>query len=159
VSVLAAVRPDSWNFPLLLHVVGAMVLVGGLVVAVTAQLLGWRRQPPAHASALARFSFLSLVLVAFPAWWLMRISAQWIYSRAGFDDAESEPAWIGIGFVTGDAGGVLLLVTIIVAGIGARRVRRANAERSTLGRVATVLTALILVANLVAVWAMSAKPD
>ena len=28
-SVLAAIRPDDWNFPLLLHVLGAMLLVGG----------------------------------------------------------------------------------------------------------------------------------
>jgi hypothetical protein len=29
-SILAVVRPDSWNFPLFLHVLGAMILVGGL---------------------------------------------------------------------------------------------------------------------------------
>jgi hypothetical protein len=27
-SMLAAVRPDSWNFPLFVHVLGAMILVG-----------------------------------------------------------------------------------------------------------------------------------
>ena len=32
-SVLAAIRPDDWNFPLLLHVLGAMLLVGGLLAA------------------------------------------------------------------------------------------------------------------------------
>ena len=30
-SVLATVRPDSWNFPLFVHVLGAMILVAGLV--------------------------------------------------------------------------------------------------------------------------------
>lgn len=40
--MLAAIRPDSWNLPLLLHVFGAMVLVGGLVVAVAAQFLAWQ---------------------------------------------------------------------------------------------------------------------
>ncbi len=29
-AVLASIRPDSWNFPLFLHVLGAMILVGGL---------------------------------------------------------------------------------------------------------------------------------
>ena len=28
-TVLASIRPDSWNFPLFLHVLGAMILVGG----------------------------------------------------------------------------------------------------------------------------------
>jgi uncharacterized membrane protein len=46
-SMLAAIRPDSWNFPLLLHVFGAMVLVGGLVTAVTALILGSRRDTAA----------------------------------------------------------------------------------------------------------------
>ena len=41
-SVLAAIRPDDWNFALLLHVLGAMLLVGGLLAAVTSLWLGWR---------------------------------------------------------------------------------------------------------------------
>ena len=30
-STIAAIRPDEWNLPLLVHVTGAMVLVGALV--------------------------------------------------------------------------------------------------------------------------------
>ena len=36
--VLASIRPDSWNFPLFLHVLGAMVLVGAVTAAAVAQL-------------------------------------------------------------------------------------------------------------------------
>ena len=32
-TLLAAIRPDSWNYALFLHVLGAMVLVGALVTA------------------------------------------------------------------------------------------------------------------------------
>ena len=32
-SILAIIRPDSWNWALLLHVGGAMILVGGLLTA------------------------------------------------------------------------------------------------------------------------------
>ena len=38
-SVLAAIRPDSWNFPLLVHVLGAMILVGGVLTAAAALVL------------------------------------------------------------------------------------------------------------------------
>ena len=31
-SVIASIRPDSWNFPLFLHVLGAMVLVGAAAI-------------------------------------------------------------------------------------------------------------------------------
>ncbi len=71
-SAVAAIRPDEWNLPLLLHVFGAMVLMGGLVTAMTALLLGWRRD----AAPYTRLAFWTLLLVAFPAWWLMRIAGQ-----------------------------------------------------------------------------------
>lgn len=149
--MLAAIRPDSWNFPLLLHVLGASVLVGGLVVALTVQFLGWRR--PEDAAAFGRLAFRALLFVAFPAWWVMRIGGQWIYSKEGLDEVDPEPGWVGVGFITADLGGLLLLVSIILAGLGARR------QGSVLGRIATVLVAIALVAYLVATWAMTAKPD
>jgi hypothetical protein len=157
--MLAAIRPDSWNFPLLLHVLGAMLLVAGLVTAAIAQYFGWKPRDNVEAAAFSRLSFRALLFIAFPAWWLMRISAQWIYSKEGWDEVESEPGWLGVGFITSEAGGVLLLVAIILAGIGAHRGRRADGGGRTLGRIATVLTALVLTAFLVAVWAMTAKPS
>jgi hypothetical protein len=51
-----------------------------------------------------------------------------------------------------------LLISVILAGLGARRVRLGRGEQSTLGRVATVLTTILLVAYVIAVWAMTAKP-
>jgi len=155
--MLAAIRPDSWNFPLLLHVVGATVLVGGLVVAVAAQFLGWRR--PDDAAAFGRVAFRALLFVAFPAWWVMRVGGQWIYSKEGLDELDPEPGWVGVGFVTADFGGLLLLVSIVLAGLGARRLSRTGGESSLLARIATVLVAVVLVAYLVAMWAMTAKPD
>ena len=103
--------------------------------------------------------FRALLFIAFPAWWIMRVAAQWIYSKEGLDEAKSEPTWIGIGFITSEAGGVLLLVAIILAGIGARRARRPTGGGTTLARIATVLTTVVLVAYLVAVWAMTTRPD
>jgi hypothetical protein len=147
------------NLALLVHVLGAVLLIGGLFTAVVAQLLGWRRQRSADAVGYARTAFRSLLFVAFPAWWIMRIGAEWIYRREGWDDVESEPAWLGIGFVTAELGGLLLLVSIILAGIGVRRLARAGGETSALLRVSTVLVTLLLVAYVVAVWAMGGKPD
>jgi hypothetical protein len=153
-SVFAVIRPDDWNFPLLLHVFGAMLLVGGLVAAVTALLLGWRRDSPWYS----RLGFWSLLLVAFPAWWVMRIAGEWIYSKENFDE-DDEPAWLGIGYITAELGGLLLLLSIILTGIGMRRLRRPGAETSILVRIGTVFSVVILLAYVVAMWAMSAKPD
>jgi hypothetical protein len=153
--MLAAIRPDDWNFPLLLHVLGAMLLVGGLTTAVIAFWLGWRRD----TVTLSRLGFWSLLAVGFPSWWLMRLAAQWIYDKEGFGGDESEPGWLGIGFVTAEFGGLLLLISIILTGIGVRRQRRGDGGPSTLVRIGAVLSTVVLAAYLVAVWAMTAKPD
>jgi hypothetical protein len=158
-SVLAAIRPDDWNFPLLVHVLGAALLVGGLLTAVVALFLGWRRQRNADAAVFGRLAFRSLLFVAFPAWWIMRIGAEWIYSREGWDDVATEPDWLGIGYVTAEGGGLLLLISIILAGLGARRLARGGGETSALLRVATVLVTIVLLAYVVAVWAMAGKPS
>ena len=157
-SVLALIRPDDWNFPMLVHVLGAALLVGGVLTGAVALLLGWRRQPNADATAYARTAFRSLLFVAFPAWWIMRIGAEWIYSREGWDDAASEPDWLGIGYITAEGGGLLLLIAIVLAGLGARRLARGGGESSALLRVATVLVTIVLVAYVLAVWAMAGKP-
>jgi hypothetical protein len=155
-SVLAAIRPDDWNFPLLLHVLGASLLVGGLTAAVTSFWLGWSRD----SVTLSRLGFRSLLFVAFPAWWLMRIPGQWIASKEGFDGDSEEPAWLGIGYITAEAGGLLILISLVLTGIGVRRLRRAEAPRPSLAvRIGTVLVTIVLAAYLVAVWAMTAKPD
>jgi hypothetical protein len=53
----------------------------------------------------------------------------------------------------------VLLVTVLLAGLGVRRLRRSGGETSILGRIATPLATILLILYLVAVWAMTAKPD
>ena len=155
-NVLAAIRPDDWNFPLLLHVLGAMLLVGGLTAAAAALWAGWR----ADALTLPRLGFRSLLFVAFPAWWLMRIPGQWIGSKEGLDSMSEDPAWLVIGYATAEAGGLLILVSILLTGLGVRRLRDAEPPRASLMvRIGTVLVTLVLAAYVVAVWAMTTKPD
>jgi uncharacterized membrane protein len=157
--MLAVIRPDDWNFPLLLHVLGAAVLLGALITAATAQLLAWRRSEPADVIPYARLSFRTLLIAAIPAWFLMRLAGEWVASK-GWNDVEPVPAWLDIGYMTAEAGGLLILISTILAGIGARRLGRSNGEQgATLVRVATVLVVLVALAYVVATWAMSAKPD
>jgi hypothetical protein len=152
--MLAAIRPDSWNFPLLIHILGAMVLVGAMLAAVTALLLGWRRD----AAPYTRFAFWTLLVVGLPSFIAMRGAAQWIYDKEGFT-GDNDPTWIGIGFTVGDLGVPLFLITLIVTGIGARRLRGPEAATSLLTRIAGVLCLILLLSYVVAVWAMSGKPD
>ena len=150
-SVLAAIGPDSWNFPLFLHVLGAMILVGGTLTAVAALVV-------ARGDArMLRLGYWSLLTVALPGYVLMRIGGQWIYSKQGLDDAPIDFAWATIGFAVADGGALLLLIALIVGGIGVYRLR---AGKGTAFLKATMAISLILLAAfVVAVWAMSAKPD
>jgi hypothetical protein len=149
-SMLASVRPGDWNVPLLVHVFGALLLVGALATAATFQLAGSRRANPANAAAFDRLAFRTLLLVAVPAWILMRIGAQWIYSKEGWS-GNGDPAWLGVGFSTADLGGILILVALVATGLSPRR--------RLLGRAGALLTTLVLIAYVVTLWAMSAKPS
>jgi hypothetical protein len=157
-TTLATIRPDDWNLALLVHVLGAFLLVGGLITALSLLFAGWRSKSPADSVAFGRLAFKTLLIVAFPAWIVMRVGAEWIFSKEGFAD-DVDVAWLNIGSIIADAGGLLLLITIILAGISARRLRTGGGTMGTLGRVTTVLATVLLVAYLVAVWAMGAKPS
>jgi len=152
-SMLAAIRPDSWNFPLFVHVLGAMILVGGLVAGASA--LAFARGD----AKLLRLGFWSLMLVSFPGWVIMRIGAEWIYSKEGWDKVPSSlrPNWIGIGAVIADAGGLVLVITLIIGGIGVRRLQAGKS--SGLLKATLVLSVVLLAAYVVAVWAMAGKPN
>jgi hypothetical protein len=108
-ALLAAVRPSSWDFPLFLHVAGAMTLVGALGATLVLAGAGMRRP---DARVLARGAFLSLAAAALPAWVVMRAAAEWTYSKEQFS-GHNDPTWIGIGFGVSDAGLIVLL-----AGVG-----------------------------------------
>jgi hypothetical protein len=151
-SILATVRPDDWNFPLFVHVVGAMILVGGLVTGAAA--LAFAKDD----AKLLRLGFWALMLVSFPGWIIMRLGAQWIYSREGWDDVPDRfiPSWLNIGYVIADAGGLVLVITLILGGIGVRRLQAGKS--SGLLKAVLVLSVVLLAAYVVAIWAMSGKP-
>ena len=61
--MLASIRPDSWNLPLLVHVLGAMLLTGATVAFVVAQLTSARAPEPER---MRRFAFRTLLLAVLP---------------------------------------------------------------------------------------------
>lgn len=150
-AVIAAIRPDSWNLPLFLHVLGAMILVGGLLAGTSALLF-------AHSDQrLLRLGDFSLLAVALPGWLLMFVSGEWIYAKEGLDDEPIGLAWVLTGFLVAELGGALLLAALILGGIGVRRLRIDKGRR--LLTATAMMSLALLAANVVAVWAMTAKPD
>ena len=152
--MVLAIRPDSWNFPLLLHVGGAMALVASVTVAAVALLQGWRSTGDSAAS-LKRFGARTLLYAAIPSFFVMRIAAEWVLSREGLDN--SNASWIGDGFITADGGGVLLLITTIVANIAVRR--DPDTGLGKLAKVGASLSFVMIAIYVFAVWAMTTKPS
>jgi hypothetical protein len=142
--MLAIVREDSWNFPLFLHVLGAMAVTGAtaavFVCSVSERRWPWLRPIVARA----------LLLVTFPAWILMRLGGAWEDSRSPIGD---DSGWLGTGYIVADAGFVLLIVAIIFAAVSVRRPQRTWPIRAV-----AVITGVYFVALLVAMFAMTGKP-
>ena len=153
-TLLAVSRPTEWNFPLFIHVLGAMVLVGGLLTGATTLLYA------RGDTRFLRLGYWTLLAVALPGYIVMRIGAMWIYSKEGWDDLPSgveDPTWLGIGFIIADLGALLVLIALILGGIGVRRLR--NGRGQGLLKAAMIIAWVVLAAALVAVWAMAGKPD
>ena len=153
--MLAAIRPDEQSFALLLHLVGATVVFGALLASATSILLA------RGETRLLRLGYFALLLVGLPGLILMRLAGQWLYNLQHWDDLPDqidEPAWLGIGFVVADWGGVLFLISLALGGIGVYRLRQGRNATGLLN--ATILISLVLIlAYVVAVWAMTGKPS
>src|SRR5207244_9168559 len=104
---------------------------------------------PTQAVFARRLAFTTLLAVVWPSYVVMRVGAQWIYSRE--DLHPTTPTWIAVGIAIGD-GGALVLVALTVLGWLSLR-RKPGVVRYFAG-----LASLYLVALGVAWWAMSAKP-
>jgi hypothetical protein len=137
--VIAVVRPTSWDLPLFLHVAGAMTLVGAVSTTLVLAIAGLRRP---DARVLANGAFLCLV-AALPAWVVMRVGAQWTYSKEQFT-GHDDPTWLGIGFAAADAGLLVLLAGVGIAYIWSRQLRPLAPR--LLSAVSAVYLALLAVA-------------
>ena len=66
----------------------------------------------------------------------MRLAGQWLYDLQNWDDLPDQfnnPAWLGIGFIVADWGGLLFLLSLALGAIGVRRLRQATKHRPAQG--------------------------
>jgi len=151
--MLALLRPDSWDFPLFLHVLGAVVLFGAVASVALLTIASLGREPVA-AALLRRVAFTTMLVAVWPAYVLMRVGAQWILSKEYPGDL---PDWAAVGLGISDAGILVLALLTLFTWLGYRGTRPEQ-PRPRSATVAAGLAALYLVALGVAWFAMTAKP-
>jgi hypothetical protein len=153
--VLAAIRPDEQSFALLLHLVGATVVFGALLASATSLALA------RGDIRLLRLGYFSLLLVGLPGLILLRVAGEWLYRLQKWNelpDQFDQPTWLGIGFAVADWGGLLFLLALVIGGVGVRRLRTGKGG-AVLLKGTMVISLILIVAYIVAVWAMTGKPS
>jgi hypothetical protein len=137
------------NWRVFLHVLGAIILTGGVGTVVVLAIAA--RRVSEHAALLSRLAFRTLLLVVIPAWFVMRVGAQLV---ADNEYPHDTPDWVGWGFATSEGAGVLILIMAVLAYLSARR--------SGAGRLAialAVIAPITLIALAVGWWAMTTRPS
>ena len=151
-SVPALIRAHDTIVPLFLHIAGAMVVVGALTLAAVYLIASWR----SGSVALVRTAYMTLFYAALPGYIVFRIGAEWNADKENYTNVDV--TWLNIGYSVSDAGALLLIIALIIGGISVRRMNRGGTPSPMAARIVTGLVAIVLVAYLVAVWAMTVKP-
>jgi hypothetical protein len=154
-ELLAAIRPDDQSFALLLHLVGATVDFGALLASATALLLA------RGETRLLRLGYFSLLFVGLPGLILMRLAGEWLYHQQQWNKLPpqiAEPSWLHIGFIVADWGGLAFLLALVLGGLGVHRLRKGR-EGARLLQGTMLISLVLIVGYVVAVWAMTGKPS
>jgi len=169
VGVFPRAKDFGISFPLLVHITGAMILVGGVLGGAAALLL-------AKGDRLKlKLGYYSILFVAFPGLIVTKIGATMIWHKesahslvgAAFPHS-NDPRWIEIGGTALDGGGALLVGALIVGWFGLRRLDGKTDFLAkvpiigkwtgpTLMKLTTIISVVLLAAYVAAIWAMSTK--
>ena len=151
-NALAAIRPDEWNMPLFIRILGALVLTGALALTTAYLFSAWRT----GSAPNLRMALRSLTLGVFPAWIVLRGGAEWISDRRA---TPTSTARLDRHRLHGHRSGLPADRDFERPRLrGDARTRAGGEGPKTSIKVAAVLIALLLVLNVVAIWAMTTKP-
>jgi hypothetical protein len=110
---------------------------------------------------LLRVGYFSLLLVGLPGLILLRAAGEWLYRLQNWDklpDQFDQPAWLRIGFLVADGGGLLFLGALVLGWVGLTRMRGGKGGAALL-KATLVISLVLALAYVVAVWAMTGKPN
>ena len=149
-DLLTTIRPDEWNFPLFLHIVGAMGFVVGALSTAAYYLFRARRD---GSAALTRVGFRTLLYAGIPSYLVGRLSAQWLLDKEGLGEPRTPGSTSASSSPT--SGSCCCSPRPSRPAIAARR---AEGSVGSGPAIAAWCCSVLLVAYTVALWAMATKP-
>ena len=154
--MLAAIRPNEWNWLLFGHLLAAFALVAGvIVVTLTSAAAAWSGRPE-QAPLLRGIGFRTNLVVVIPAFVAIHVLGGLLADRE-FPGDTKEPGWLGASFAITT---IATVVAAVLAGIQYWAVRRARAGSvgGWQGLTATLVPPVVLAALVVVIVLMAGKP-
>ena len=152
--MLAAIRPDSWNWLLFFHLLFAFALVGATITVVLASLAAARAGNGEHAPLLRAVAFWTSLGIIVPSFVGLRVFGELLANR---EYGDHQPDWLDISFGLTDIvlliGGVLL---ILLQYWVIRRLRGGKAGWPA--QIATYLPLVLLATMAAVIVLMAGKP-
>jgi hypothetical protein len=155
--MVAAIRPDAWNWLLFFHLAFAFVLVGAVIavttVSVAAHVSAWQ----AHVPLLRGVAFWTNLAVVLPSFVGLRIFAELLAGREFPDDAPT-PGWLDASYPVTDAALVVGGVLTTLLQLWVLRRARAGQVGGWQARLATALAPAVLAALVTVIVLRAGKP-
>jgi hypothetical protein len=153
--MVAAIRPESWNWLLFFHLLFAFVLIGGLLTVVFTSFAAARHARVAQAPLLRGIAFGTNLAVVLPSFIGLRVFGEILADR---EYGDAEPDWLEASFALTDlsiaVGGIVL--TLIQYWV-LRRARSGN-PGGWPAQLATFLPPAVLVVLVAVIVMMAGKP-
>jgi hypothetical protein len=153
--MIAAIRPDDWNWLLMFHLLSAFLLVGGVVTVVLVSLAASRKAWPEQVPLLRAIAFRTNLVVVLPAFIAVHVFGDVL---AGREYKDGDPDWLSAGFAITDVTLIVGGVLLTVLQFWVLRRTRAGHSGGWPAQLATYLPAVVLAALVDVIVLMAGKP-
>src|SRR5204863_3756777 len=139
------------------HLIGAFVLVGGVLTVAILSVAALRQAAPERVALLRSLALRTNLLLVLPAFVAVHIFGMVLADRE-FPSGTKSPGWLDAGFGITDGAGVIGIVLLSLLQWWVLRRARAGALRGWPAQTASYLSPAVLAAFLVVLFLMAGKP-
>lgn len=151
-------RPDTWNWLLTGHLIGAVALVGAAITVSIFSVAANRSADGARVTDLRRLALRTNLMLALPAFVAVYVFGVALADKEYPGKGVDEPSWLGWAFGFTDLVGVFGIIVLSLLQWWVLRRARSGALAGWQAQVATWLSPAVLALLLVILFLMAGKP-